>query len=183
MARSQKVQIPGTGGHQLAAILDLPEDMPRACAIFAHCFTCSKDSLAASRSSRALASHGWAVLRLDFTGLAGSGGDFAESSFSTNLDDLRAAARWLGREHGPARLLVGHSLGGAAVLAVAGDLEEVVAVATIGAPADPEHVTHLLAEKLEEIDADGQATVHLGGRPFCIRKQFVDDLQGHDLIL
>ena len=181
MARSRKVQIPGTDGRLLAAILDLPEDAPRACAIFAHCFTCSKDSLAASRSSRALASHGWAVLRLDFTGLGGSEGDFAASSFSTNLDDLRAAARWLGREHGPARLLVGHSLGGAAVLAVAGDLEEVVAVATIGAPAAPDHVTHLLAEKLEEIEADGEATVNLGGRPFSIQKQFVEDLQSHDL--
>jgi putative redox protein len=182
MPRSERVQIPGSQGHSLAAILDLPDGQPQACAIFAHCFTCSKDSLAAARSSRALAAHGWAVLRLDFTGLGASEGDFADSNFSTNLADLLAAADWLRAHHGPPRLLVGHSLGGAAVLAVAGQIDDVVAVATIGAPSEPSHVTHLLRDKLDQIEADGEATVDLGGRPFSVRKQFVDDLQQHDLL-
>lgn len=181
MPRSRQVTIPGAGGQSLAAILDLPDGTLRSCAIFAHCFTCSKDSLAAARSSRALARHGWGVLRLDFTGLGSSEGEFSESNFSTNLQDLRSAAEWLAGSYGPPRLLVGHSLGGAAVLAVAGELESVVAVATLGAPANPGHVVHLLADKLDEIETGGEATVDLGGRSFRIKRQFVDDLRGHDL--
>ena len=182
MPQRDKVEIPVTGGHVLAGVLELPDAEPCGWAIFAHCFTCSKDSLAASRVSRALAAHGWGVLRLDFTGLGGSEGDFADTNFSTNLDDLRAAAAFLSAGYGPASLLVGHSLGGAAVLAVAGDLEEVGAVATIGAPSDPGHVSHLLPGSLAEIEADGEAVVDLGGRPFCVRRQFVDDLNQHDLL-
>ena len=166
-------------GQRLAGLLELPDDPPRAFALFAHCFTCSKDIAAASRISRALVADGIAVLRFDFTGLGNSDGDFANTNFSSNVQDLVAAAEALGREHEAPSLLIGHSLGGAAVLAAASDIESAVAVATIGAPADPTHVQHLFAEDLETIEREGRAKVTLAGREFTIAKQFVDDLHAH----
>lgn len=170
------IHFPGAFGTPLAARLDVPAETPVAYALFAHCFTCSKDSLAAARISAALVEHGFGVLRFDFTGLGDSGGDFANTNFSSNVADLVAAAAWL-REHRQApRVLVGHSLGGAAVLAAAGAIDEAAAVATIGAPFDPGHVQHLLGAALPEIGGSGEAEVKLAGRSFRIRRQFLDDL-------
>lgn len=156
----------------------MPEGPVRACALFAHCFTCSKDSLAASRISAALSDRGVAVLRFDFTGLGGSDGDFANTNFSSNVADLVAAAAYLRERHHAPDLLIGHSLGGAAVLAAAGDIPEAKLVATIGAPADVAHVVHQFGGDLDRIRADGEAEVKLAGRPFTIRRQFVDDVEG-----
>ncbi|HEX7271051.1 MAG TPA: alpha/beta fold hydrolase [Casimicrobiaceae bacterium] len=174
---SQAVSFPGAAGNALAARLDLPSGAPpRAYALFAHCFTCSKDTRAATFISGALADAGLAVLRFDFTGLGGSEGDFANTTFSSNVGDLVAAAAWLRREHSAPALLIGHSLGGAAVLAAAASVPEAVAVATIGAPADPAHVTHLFAGQRAEIDARGEAEVELAGRRFRIRREFLEDV-------
>ncbi|HSL58396.1 MAG TPA: bifunctional alpha/beta hydrolase/OsmC family protein [Acidimicrobiales bacterium] len=176
-----KVSFPGSHGVALAARLDLPAGPPRAYALFAHCFTCSKDVFAAGRIAAELNAHGIAVLRFDFTGLGASEGDFANTDFSSNLGDLRAAADWLRVHHRPAQLLIGHSLGGAAAVAVAADLPEVRAVVTIGAPADATHVTKLFVDDLPTIEASGRATVDIGGRPFTIRRELIDDLAGHSI--
>ncbi len=170
------IHFPGAFGTPLAARLDLPAQTPRAYALFAHCFTCSKDTLAAARISAALVEHGFGVLRFDFTGLGGSAGDFANTNFSSNVADLVAAAAWLRAQYQAPRILIGHSLGGAAVLAAAAEITEAAAVATIGAPFDPGHVQHLLGDAAQTIQADGEAEVTLGGRPFRIQKQFLDDL-------
>lgn len=178
-ARIERITFPGSQGEELAARLDLPPGPPKAFALFAHCFTCSKDVKAASRVANALTVAGFGVLRFDFTGLGSSDGEFANTNFTSNTDDILAAAAWLRSKHRAPQLLVGHSLGGAAVLAVAGDISEVRAVATIGAPADPTHVTGVFSESVDEIEAAGQATVQLAGRSFTIRKQFLDDLRNH----
>ncbi len=162
----------------LAGRLDTPDGIPRAWALFAHCFTCSKDTKAAAYIARALADAGFGVLRFDFTGLGGSGGDFSNTHFSSNVDDLVAAADWLRAHHGPPALLVGHSLGGAAVLAAAERITDALAVATVGAPCDPAHVTHQFASDLSAIERDGQALVKLAGRDFTIRRSFIDDVSG-----
>ena len=179
--RSEKVSFAGAQGDMLAARLDLPPDPPRAYALFAHCFTCSKDVFAASRISQGLADRGFGVLRFDFTGLGGSSGDFANTNFSSNVADLKAAADFLRAEYAAPQLLIGHSLGGAAVLAAAADIEGVRAVATIGAPADVAHVAHNFGTSIEEIERSGIAEVTLGGRPFTIKKQFLDDVRAHSL--
>jgi putative redox protein len=170
------VRFPGAFGVQLAARLDLPPAPPLAFALFAHCFTCSKDTLAASRISAALTAHGIAVLRFDFTGLGGSEGDFANTNFSSNVADLVAAASWLRLTHKAPKILIGHSLGGAAILAAAGEIPEAVAVATIAAPYDPAHVRQLLTPALAQIEAAGEAEVDLAGRKFRIKKQFLEDI-------
>ena len=175
--RSERLEFPGSEGHVLAARLDSPETPARAFALFAHCFTCTKDIFAASRIAEALTQHGIAVLRFDFTGLGSSEGEFANTNFSSNVGDLIAACAYLRDTRQAPRLLVGHSLGGAAVLAAAGAVPEASAVATIGAPADPAHVSHLFADHIEEIEAKGEAEVRLVGRPFRVKKQFLDDLQ------
>ncbi len=175
-AASPMVQFPGAAGEILAARLDLPAQVPRAFALFAHCFTCSKESLAATRISAALTQHGIGVLRFDFTGLGGSAGDFSNTNFSSNIADLIAAANWLRDNHGAPKILIGHSLGGAAVLAAASDIEDAVAVATIGAPYDPAHVAHLLGDAASAINANGESEVTLAGRKFNIKKQFLDDI-------
>jgi len=175
-----KVQFPGSLGAQLAARLDAPPGKPIAYALFAHCFTCSKDSLAASRIGAALTARGIAVLRFDFTGLGSSDGDFANTNFSSNVADLVAAAAWMREKHEAPKLLIGHSLGGAAVLAAAAEIPEAVAVATIGAPFEPAHVKGLLAPALPAIDAAGEAEVDLAGRKFRIRKQFLEDIAGRN---
>jgi putative redox protein len=179
--RSEKLVFPGAQGHELAGRLERPAGEPSAWALFAHCFTCSKDIPAATRIARTLAARGVAVLRFDFTGLGGSEGDFANTSFSSNTDDLVAAADWLRAHHKAPALLVGHSLGGAAVLAVARRIAEVEAVATIGAPADPAHVRHLLTGSLDEILRAGEARVAIAGRAFTIKQQFLDDLDEQHL--
>ena len=176
MPPSPPLQFPGADGALLAARLDTPSGAPRAYALFAHCFTCSKDSLAASRISQALTAAGFAVLRFDFTGLGGSSGDFANTNFSSNVADLVAAADWLRHSHAAPQLLIGHSLGGAAVLAAAHRIPEAVAVATIAAPFEPAHIRHLLAPAAAELAAKGEAEIDLAGRRFRIKQQLLDDL-------
>jgi uncharacterized OsmC-like protein/alpha/beta superfamily hydrolase len=173
------IRFPGAFGTLLAARLDMPAQPPLAFALFAHCFTCSKESLAATRISAALTERGFGVLRFDFTGLGGSDGDFANTNFSSNVADLVAAANWLREHHQAPAILIGHSLGGAAVLAAAHEIPETSAVATIGAPFDPGHIQHWFADAAPAIQADGEAEVTLAGRKFNIRKQFLDDLAGH----
>lgn len=174
----KNVTFTNPAGDTLSARLDVPDEHdPTAFVLFAHCFTCSKDLKAVGNISRALNDQGFGVLRFDFTGLGESEGDFADTNFSSNVDDLICAAHYLRDAHEAPAILLGHSLGGAAVLQAAGRLDSVNAVATIGAPHDPEHVTHLLDDSLEEIEATGEARVTLAGRQFTIRKQFLDDLQ------
>lgn len=164
-------------GDELAAHLDLPDtESPRAFALFAHCFTCSKDLHALGAISRALTRQRIAVLRFDFTGLGESEGDFADTNFSSNVDDLVVAADFLAEHYDAPRILVGHSLGGAAVLQAANRVDSVQAVSTIAAPHDPEHVKRHLDDAIEEIEAKGEARITLAGRTFTIRKQFLDDL-------
>jgi putative redox protein len=179
--KSEKLTFEGAGGETLAARLDLPAGEPRAYALFAHCFTCSKDIFAAKRIAGALAEGGIAVLRFDFTGLGHSEGEFANTNFSSNVDDLVAAAEYLRANRAAPKLLIGHSLGGAAVLAAAARVPEAVAVATIGAPSDPGHVAHLFRDAADEIAAKGEAEVDLGGRRFRVKKQFLDDIAAQNL--
>jgi uncharacterized OsmC-like protein/fermentation-respiration switch protein FrsA (DUF1100 family) len=178
---SRPVSFPGAFGTTLAARLDAPAGAPLACAIFAHCFTCSKETKAAATISAALAERGFAVLRFDFTGLGGSEGDFANTNFSSNVDDLVAAADFLRREYRAPALLVGHSLGGTAVLAAAARVPETVAIATLGSPFEPEHVLRLLKDSVGKIDAQGDARVEIAGRDFRIKKQFLDDIRGRKI--
>lgn len=173
----QKLEFNGHSGAKLAARLDSPTGPIRAYALFAHCFTCSKDILAARRIAAALSRTGIAVLRFDFTGLGSSEGEFASTNFTSNVDDLLSAVEHLRQNFEAPRILIGHSLGGAAVLAAAGKVPEAKAVVTIGAPADAEHVLHNFGSSIEEIERDGEADVGLAGRNFRIQKQFVDDVR------
>lgn len=169
----------GATGATLSARLEMPVDhRPIAFALFAHCFTCAKDLKAVVNVSRALTQARIAVLRFDFTGLGQSGGEFADTTFSSNVEDLVQAARFLEEQYEAPQLLVGHSLGGAAVLHAAHHLPSVRAVATIGAPCNPAHVLELLTESMDEIRESGEATVTLAGRPFRIKREFLDDLEG-----
>lgn len=173
---TERITFAGHDGSRLAARLDLPDGPVLATALFAHCFTCSKDIPAARRISARLAAMGIAVLRFDFTGLGHSEGEFANTTFTSNVEDLIAAAQFLaGRNMAPA-LLIGHSLGGAAVLRARAGIPSVKAVVTLGAPADPGHVAHHFEQALPEIHQHGNAEVSLGGRPFQIGKAFVDDI-------
>ncbi|MEL6567740.1 MAG: bifunctional alpha/beta hydrolase/OsmC family protein [Pseudomonadota bacterium] len=176
--KSGKAEFESARGEILAARLDVPEGPVRAWALFAHCFSCSKDIHAAQRIAKRLAALGIGVMRFDFTGLGHSDGDFANTNFSSNVQDLLAAAQWLRAQTGGPGLLIGHSLGGAAVVVAAHHIETVKAVATIGAPADAEHVIHNFGSKIDEIETHGEAEVSLAGRPFTIRKQFLDDVRG-----
>jgi putative redox protein len=168
----------GHAGDELAARLDMPDGPHLATALFAHCFTCGKDISAARRIAARLSAMGIAVLRFDFTGLGHSGGEFANTTFTSNVDDLVLAAAQLEARGMAPTLLVGHSLGGAAVLRAAGQIESVQAVVTIGAPFDPGHVTHNFGDALDTIQANGKAEVSLAGRPFTIGRDFVDDVAG-----
>jgi putative redox protein len=174
--RSERFNFSNAKGEQLAATLDLPLGVPDAYALFAHCFTCGKDILAAKRIAERLAGAGIAVLRFDFTGLGGSEGEFANTNFSSNVDDLVAAADHLRATHSAPAILIGHSLGGAAVLAAAGRIPEARAVVTIAAPFDPSHVTGLFKEQIDNIRECGVVDVALAGRPFRIRREFLDDV-------
>lgn len=179
--QSKNVSFPNADGHSLSGVLDMPDGNPHAYALFAHCFTCSKNLKAATNIARALTDAGIAVLRFDFTGLGHSEGAFEDTSFSSNLTDLLSAADWLETHHRAPDVLFGHSLGGTAVLQVAAQIPSAVAVATIGSPSEPEHVTHMLKGAEDALREDGVAEVQLGGRPFRIRQAFVDDLARHDL--
>ena len=178
----ERFQFLGSDGQQLAAALDLPEGKVGAYALFAHCFTCGKDVLAAKRIAVALSAKGIAVLRFDFTGLGSSEGEFANSTFSSNVADLVRAADHLRNTRQAPNVLIGHSLGGAAVLAAASRIPEAKAVVTIAAPSDPAHVTGLFADSIEVIRKDGEAEVSLAGRPFTIRREFIDDIAEQNLL-
>jgi uncharacterized OsmC-like protein/fermentation-respiration switch protein FrsA (DUF1100 family) len=178
----ERFRFTGSDGNRLAATLDLPDREPIAYALFAHCFTCGKDGLAASRIGRELAASGIGVLRFDFTGLGSSEGDFANSTFSSNVDDLVLAADHLRKTHNGPAILIGHSLGGAAVLAAAARIPDAKAIVTIAAPSDPAHVTHLFQDRIEDIRTQGQVEVSLAGRPFNIKREFLDDIAEHNLM-
>jgi len=177
MSRRERMTFSGHDGGQLAGLLETPDDPPRGHALFAHCFTCGKDIASASRIARRLVAEGFAVLRFDFTGLGNSDGDFANTSFSSNVQDLVAAADHLRTHHAAPALLIGHSLGGTAVLGAAYAIPEAVGVVTIGAPADPEHVVRQFGCDIDTIRREGRAEVDLAGRKFTIRKEFLDDLE------
>ena len=179
---TERFQFTGEGGHQLAAALDKPDGAIHAYALFAHCFTCGKDVLAAKRIATALAAKGIAVLRFDFTGLGASEGEFANSTFSSNVADLVRAADHLRETRAAPALLIGHSLGGAAILAAAERIPEAKAVVTIAAPSDPAHVTHLFKDRIEDIRTQGKVEVQLAGRPFHISQEFLDDVAEHNLM-
>ena len=179
--QSEKFTFPGHSGEMLAARLDLPDGPPKAVALFAHCFTCSKDIAAARRVAAGLADNGIAVLRFDFTGIGHSEGSFETTTFSSNVADLHAASAELARRGMTPSLLIGHSLGGAAVLRAAPDMASIKGVVTIGAPADPGHVTHNFGAAIATIEQDGVAEVQLGGRPLRIGKGFLDDVAAEDL--
>jgi uncharacterized OsmC-like protein/alpha/beta superfamily hydrolase len=179
---TERFQFTGSDGSQLAAALDLPEREPLAYALFAHCFTCGKDGLAAKRIAVALAAKGIAVLRFDFTGLGSSEGDFANSTFSSNVADLVRAADHLRETRKAPAILIGHSFGGAAVLAAAERVPEAKAVVTIAAPSDPAHVTGFFADKIEDIRKHGKVEVRLADRPFHISREFLDDIAEHGLM-
>ena len=174
-----KATFPNQQGEMLAGLLESPDDPAQAYAIFAHCFTCSKDIAAASRITRALAQKNIAVLRFDFTGLGNSDGDFANTNFSSNINDLIQAANYLEENYTAPVMLIGHSLGGAAVLAVAQSINSVKAVVTIGAPATGNHVEHLFAHAKDTIVNNDEAVVDLAGRQFKIKKQFIEDINKH----
>ncbi|WP_370277442.1 alpha/beta fold hydrolase [Pontibacterium sp.] len=179
--KTERLEFTGFDGSTLAARLDLPVGKPAAYALFAHCFTCSKDIPAARRIAQRLASLGIAVLRFDFTGLGHSGGEFANTGFSSNIQDLLQAVEFLRDQYEAPQLLIGHSLGGAAILAAAGSVPEAKAVVTIGAPAEPEHVLHNISDHIDEIFIEGEAEVLLAGRPFTIKEQFIEDICGTTL--
>ena len=179
---TERFQFTGEGGHQLAAALDTPDGPVQAYALFAHCFTCGKDVLAAKRIATALAARGIAVLRFDFTGLGSSEGDFANATFSSNVADLVRAADHLRDTRGAPAILIGHSLGGAAILAAAGHIPEAQAVVTIAAPSDPAHVTRLFGDRIADIRAHGKVEVQLAGRPFHVKREFLDDIAEHGLL-
>lgn len=181
MIRTTRLTFPGSRGASLDARYDHPVGPVRATALFAHCFTCSKDLAAASRVSRALAHRGFGVLRFDFTGLGHSEGEFENTDFSSNVDDLVAAADHLREGEGAPALLIGHSLGGTAVLAAAGRIPEARAVATLAAPSSPDHVKGLLTGTLDAIEREGSAEVEIAGRRFRIRREMIDDLDAHPL--
>lgn len=180
--KSRKIEFEGSQGDLLSARLDEPDDgIQKGAVLFAHCFTCSKNLRAVGQISRALTNHGLGVFRFDFTGLGESEGDFSDTNFSSNIEDLEAAAHYMEAQWASPRLLMGHSLGGAAVLQAAHRLPSVEAVATIGAPCNPEHVRHHVMDQTEEIEANGQARVKLAGRVFTIKKQFLDDLKSQKM--
>lgn len=179
--QTEQLLINGRSGRKLAARLDRPSDRPRAHALFTHCFTCSKDYHAVSRISRGLANRGIAVLRFDFTGLGESEGDFADTNFSSNLEDVIAAAQFLNEHFGSPDLLIGHSLGGSAVLAAAGSIPESAAVVTIAAPSDLASLRPILTRAAPEIMTEGEADVLLAGRTFRIKRQLLEDFQEHNL--
>jgi putative redox protein len=182
LSKSQSVEFINHSGHRLAAKIEFPPDQkPIAFAIFAHCFTCNKNLPAVRNISQALASQGLAVLRFDFTGLGESEGEFVETTFTTNVTDILAGASFLEEKFSSPALLIGHSLGGTAAIFAASSLPSVKGVITIGSPADPAHVTHLLKNVIDEIDTQGEAEVKIAGRVFKIGRSFLLDIMQQDL--
>lgn len=179
--RQRRLRFPGSQGYELSGQLDIPEGDPLGYAVLAHCFTCSKNFKATAHIGRALVDSGLGVLRFDFTGLGESDGDFAETNLSSNVEDLVAASRYLEREFQAPRLLLGHSLGGAAVLRAAPRIEACTAVVTLATPADPGHLARLLASSHQELETSGEAEITIGGRPYRIRAHFLEDLRNHPL--
>ncbi|MDQ0996146.1 putative OsmC-like protein/alpha/beta superfamily hydrolase [Phyllobacterium ifriqiyense] len=179
--KTEKLEFVGHAGGILAARLDMPDGDVRGYALVAHCFTCSKDLMAVRRISAALARHGIALMRFDFTGLGASDGEFASTNFSSNIEDLKRAADYLAEVREAPRLIIGHSLGGAAVLAAASSIPGIEAVVTIGAPADVAHVLHNFGSGLAEIEGNGEAAVSLHGREFKIERQFIEDARTANL--
>lgn len=177
----QKFEFEGSQGHALSARLDKAKGEPIAYALFAHCFTCSKDIFAASRIAKTLTENNISVVRFDFTGLGGSDGDFANTNFTSNVEDLVLAANHMRKHMQAPAIIIGHSLGGAAVLVAAKQIPDAKAIVTIGAPSDSKHVTLHFKEKREEIIATGEAEVCLVGRPFKIKKQFIDDIENQNM--
>ena len=177
----EKIEFEGSQGNKLAARLDKPQGTITAYALFAHCFTCSKDVFAATRIAKSLTNRGIAVLRFDFTGLGASEGEFAKTNFTSNVQDLVKAADYMRENLKAPTILIGHSLGGAAVLVAASHINEAKAVVTIGAPADAAHVADNFGDKKAEIMEKGEAEVSLAGRPFCIKKQFLDDINSQNI--
>ena len=181
--KSEKLNIINTKGNALNAYLELPANQkPNHFAIFAHCFTCSGSFGPVRNISRALTNHGFGVIRFDFTGLGNSEGEFAESHFSGNVDDLTSVHKYIKENYNAPSLLIGHSLGGAAVLTAASKLDDIKAVVTIAAPSTVGHVKNLFSHQLEDIPAKGDISVNIGGRPFVINKEFVDDFDKTDLL-
>ena len=181
-ATSQRVEFANAAGQALSGRIERPAGTPVAWALFAHCFTCTKNLRAVGHLTAALVTADIAVLRFDFTGLGASEGEFADTTFSHNIEDLVAAARFLEERQSAPQLLVGHSLGGTAALHAAARLNGIRAVATIGSPGHAAHVSHVLRSSLAEIEATGEANVDLGGRVFRIRREFLDDLQRHSTL-
>jgi putative redox protein len=179
--KTEKFQFPGSDGQLLAASLDLPDGAPVAYALFAHCFTCGQNVLAAKRIAEGLAKHGIATLRFDFTGIGASEGEFANTTFSSNIGDLVLAADHLRKTRRAPSILIGHSLGGAAILAATSMIPEAKCVATVAAPSDPSHVTHWFKEQIPAIREQGELEVSLAGRPFRIKREFLDDIAEHRL--
>ncbi|NQZ76342.1 MAG: OsmC family protein [Ekhidna sp.] len=176
--RFKKVTFRNANGQELAGRVDFPlSSTPKAFVLFAHCFTCSKNLKSVDYISKAFTNLGMAVLRFDFTGLGQSKGSFSDTNFSSNLSDLEDAYHFLEDQYEAPQILVGHSLGGAAVLHVGGSLPKVRAVATIGAPSSPDHVAHLLSSGRDELEEKGEADINIGGRTFKMKKQFLDDIE------
>ena len=178
---NQNVVFENNSGQSLSGILDLPDAPPVAYALFAHCFTCSKNLKAATNIARSLNDAGIAVLRFDFTGLGQSEGEFSDTNFSSNVEDMLAAVDFMNREYAAPSILIGHSLGGTAVLQAAPAVNSAVAVATIGSPSEPVHVARMFSDSKDTLSEQGEATVNLGGRPFLMKQQFLDDLEQQDL--
>ena len=179
---SQKITFKNSKGQELSARLEFPENAePRAFALFAHCFTCNKNLTATRTIGKILAQKNIAVLLFDFTGLGESEGDFEDTNFSSNVEDLYSASRFLEDNYQAPELLIGHSLGGAAVLYASAKIPSVKAIATIGAPSNPKHVAHLFQNSIDEINDSGKAIVSIGGRQFTINKQFIEDIQGKNI--
>lgn len=180
--QSRKISFTGSQDVELAARIDEPDEgVKKGAVLFAHCFTCSKNLRAVGRISRTLTEHGMGVFRFDFTGLGESEGNFSETNFSSNIEDLESAANYMEKEWATPRILMGHSLGGAAVLQAAHHISTIEAVVTIAAPCNPDHVAHLLMDKKDEIEKKGEARVKLAGREFTIKKQFLDDLKAQTM--
>ena len=178
---SQKVTFKGAFGHDLSGKLDWPDGETKAWVLFAHGFSIGKDLKPVRTISKTLVEDGYGMMRFDFTGLGESGGSFSDTNFSSNCEDLRHAAGYLRENFRAPSVIIGHSFGGTAALKVADEIEECRAVATIGSPCDTTHIVHQFADQLEEIEEEGEAKVLLGGRPFVIKEQFLDDIGNHDI--
>ncbi|MFT6106643.1 MAG: putative redox protein [Rickettsiales bacterium] len=178
--KSNKIKFTGSLGELLSASLDSPKN-PKSYALYANCFTCNKDLNTVNRIAKYLNKEGIALFRFDFTGIGKSNGNFADTNFSSNIKDLVAAADFMREKFQAPKILIGHSFGGTAILAAAKYIKEASAVATIGSPFDSAHVKHSFEGSIAEIEEKGFAQVSLVGRPFTIKKQFIDDIESHDM--